>query len=338
MSFIIRWIDLFIFRELSFDNAFKENRSLNSQNSFRSNLIFQLASVTKSLYFFPFVILTILKVKNKKNLLLAAYILLAFPIVEAFVFGTRKQLVELFLIIIITLSVSNKFTLNFKQVFAVSLSSIFLLTISAYILYDRERKISPQGENFYNEILSSRYNDKVKPKGYVIDFFNSPDNPYIFKHYILSILQFGQYYVHGLFEFDHIISMKKPEISYGKHTFYTIPKFYNNLGLFKNVDLRNYTPREYVYITFFGGIYLDFRWLGLIFFSLFGLVQKYVYQKSKSNIIYYPLWIYLLMINVFLLSFNFLRGSGLYPFFGFLIFFALFQIFQYFVNEKSFNT
>lgn len=337
-SYILRWIDLFIIRDLSLSYLPKVNRSLNYDNSLRSNLIFNIASVIKSIYFFPFVIVTIMKKKINNYITIASYCMLLLPLVEALLFGTRKIFVEIFLIVIITLLVSNKLIFNFKQILLIFITSLMLLSISIYILINREATTNSGEDSFYTQILSSRYNEKVPPKENVINFLENSENPKILQYYSLSILQIGQYFLHGLFEFNHIILMDKPELSLGKHTFYPIVKLYNGLGIFENVELKNYTPRGYVYITFFGGIYLDFRWLGLLFFLCFGITQKYIYQKSKINIIYRPLLIYLLMINVFLLSFNFLRGSGIYPVFGFIIFFTLFQIFQYIKNEKSFNT
>lgn len=334
-SFILRWIDLFLIRDLSFDFLPKENRSINWDNSFKSNFIFSLASVIKSLYFFPIVILITLKNNKNKYLFALACFILIFPTVEAILLGTRRPFVELFVLIIITLLISNKLTFNIKQILIISLSILMLLSISMAILINRESKLKSEGENFYVEILSSRYNDKVELSLDVRDFFKNPENPEFLKYFLISLLQVGQYMIHGLFEFNHLVSIDKPEISYGKHTFYPLVKFYNSFDLFEDLELKNYTPRGYVYLTFFGGMYLDFRWFGLLFFLLFGISQKYLYQKSLTNIIYKPLLVYVLMINVFLLSFNFLRGSGLYPIFGFCIFFFSFKLFNILKYEKG---
>ena len=329
-SFILRWIDLFFIRELSFDFSPKENRNINYDNSSKSNFLFAVASVVKSLYFFPLVILILSKKKYDSFFIIIALMIFLFPAVEGLLIGTRKHFVQMFIIVFITLFISKKLVLNLKQILSLSLAVILVLSISMHLLIKRESTINSNKETFYTQILSSRYNDMVSPNDYVITFFKNPENPDILKYYSMSLLQIGQYIIHGLFEFNYLVSLDKPEISYGKHTFYPLIKFYNSFNLFEFEELENYTPRGYVYISFFGGIYLDFRWFGLVFSFLFGIFQKYICCKSKINVIFKPLMIYMLIVNLFLLSFNFLRGSGIYPIFGLAIFFMLFETVKYF--------
>jgi hypothetical protein len=338
ISYLLRWYDLFIIRELSFYYEPKYNRILNYENSIKSNILFSLGSVLKSLYFFPFVLSFAKSNKGNKALLVFPYLLLLFPMVEAILIGTRQPFFVVFLIIFITVLVTKSFKPNFKNVSIFFVSIFLLLSLSMFILFQREVKADNTSDSFYSELLSGRYNDMVPPKDFVIDFFESPDNPELLKYYSMSLLQFGQYIIHGVFEFNYLLSREQTQLAFGKHTFYPLLKLYNQLNIFEKVELKNYTPRGYVYITFFGSMYIDFRWFGLLSFFLFGNIQKYIVQKSKSNFIYKPLMIYFLMINVFLLSFNFLRGAGIYPIFGLLVFLILFQIFQSLINEKSFNT
>src|SRR5690606_9410833 len=103
ISYIIRWIDLFYIRELSFNIASKENRLINDDNYSNSNLLFLIASITKSIYFFPIVLVLSSKVKQKGVLVFASYLVLLFPLVEALLKGTRKPFFEMFIILLFTL-------------------------------------------------------------------------------------------------------------------------------------------------------------------------------------------------------------------------------------------
>jgi len=51
ISFVFRYIDLLVIRDLAFDNSIKLNRELSYDNAPNSNLFFSLVSVLKSTYF-----------------------------------------------------------------------------------------------------------------------------------------------------------------------------------------------------------------------------------------------------------------------------------------------
>lgn len=334
--FVMRWVDLFVLREVSlFDNAIA-NRRQSEMNTYKSNILFALASMFKALYFFPFVIA--LKGKFRINFnTICAVALLAFPLVEAIVFGSRKPFFELFLILIISIFYYKKPKINLKTISVVLVSVVALLTISVALLFNREsnRKAS---QNVQNEIINGRYNDMLTPKKEVLNYFEDTTVPSISKKYALIILQSGQYITHGFFEFNHIINNPDLEVTKGAYTFYPFIKILNKIGLTKEFKPVNPSPREFVYLTAFGSVFLDFRWFTLLFFFLFGFVQRYVYDKSFSNIIHAPLLIYLAIINVFLPILNYVRGAGIYPIVGFIFLSGAYYYYLKKANEKSTNT
>ena len=120
-------------------------------------------------------------------------------------------------------------------------------------------------------------------------------------------------------------------MTYGAYTFSPFGKLFNK----ENV---NPSPREYVYVTAFGGLYLDFGWFSLIIMLFFGAFQKLVFQKAINSVIWRPVLSYLLIINVFLPVFNYVRGAGVYPLVSFFIILLILKTTLLRSNEKSINT
>jgi len=137
------------------------------------------------------------------------------------------------------------------------------------------------------------------------------------KQLLISGLQTGQYYTHGVFEFDNLLRAYHKNdalnFQFGKYNFFNFIKFSNKLGI-THLDIskiQNANPRGYSFITFFGGLYIDIGWYGLLFMFFFGAFQKYLYnQVKRQRIELLPLLIFFLFLNFFMLSFNFLRGNG----------------------------
>ena len=278
------------------------------------------------------------KIKQKSMLVLASYIVLLFPMVEALLKGTRKPFFEVFIILLLTLVIYQRHRINFKKVVAAVFGFIVLMSVSMMILINRETESSQDKEFFYTKLLESRYNEILSPTRDAVDFFKNEDTPEIVKFYAMTILHTGQYITHGVFEFNHLVGYKDLPKTYGAYTFMTIPKFINKTRAFKEIEIINPSPRQYVYVTFFGGMYMDFRWMAMPVMFLIGMAQKYVFQKAKHHFIYNPILIYFLLINVFLLVINYIRAAGIYPFFGFCFFLMVLQFSQFITYEKSSST
>ncbi len=340
IGFISRYLDLFYFRECSFSNNFLVNR-INLTN-YRNNapIILSILGILRSVYFAPIIIVIILKSKNRIHLIFSILLVLL-TIFESILLGTRKHYFILFLVITISFFVSRKWNslFSFGFVLKMTLGLLFLFSMSYYVVKDRLQTIHSTSE-WKEELTSSRYNDFVPLKeDFKLDHFDSKDDSLNSRIYF-SLAHIGQYIVHGIFELDYIIRNEKLPRAKGKYTFYPILKLTNRLGLTKS-DLTNtsdYHPRDYVYITFFGGLYVDFGWFSLIFSFLYGLIFRRIYEKSKSSIFFKLILIHVILINISLPIFSLIRGGGLYPFFTFLFVFLLLYFLNHITqNEKSFN-
>jgi hypothetical protein len=323
-SYLLRWYDLFFVRGLSFDFLPKVNRAYNDQYYFQSTILLIIASILKSLYFFPYVIVKIANEKQHKIVVIASYLLLFFPVVEALLKGNRKPFLEIFFVLIVTSILTAK-KIKKSHIVKFILGFVALMMIAMTILFKRERLNTEQQKKL---LLEARYNDLLAPKKEVVKYINSDDGSPIIKEVLLTSLHLGQYYTHGVFEFNNFIHKKDLLTTYGKYTFNTFPKLINKTSLFKPIKEVNPSPREYVYVTTFGGFYLDFRWFSIVIMFLFGIFQKYVFEKSKVDIIWSPIMIYIIIINLFLMVINYIRGAGIYPFVSILLLLAIIKSFR----------
>jgi hypothetical protein len=337
ISFLLRWYDLFVIRNLSFTNDLKFNRVLNEENFKNPQVLLILASILKSLYFFPFVICLKSKIRFPKAYIMGSYFILFFPLVEAILKGNRKPIFEIFFIIVITIIVYKGKRINLKKIGVGMLSVVFLMAISMLILFKREKLSKNVDDTFYMSLFEGRYNEILKPSDAAINYFRSNKHPKILKLFAMSGLHTGQYITHGIFEFNHIIDNDSLPVGYGVYNFSIFPKFLNKIN-FTSSEIANPSPRGYVYLTQFGSFYLDFRWFTLVFMFLFGVIQKYIYQKSSQSFIYSPILMYFLIINVFLMILSYTRGAGIYILFAFLFLLLLIRIFEKKLHEKSFSS
>ena len=338
ICYIIRFIDVFYYRQFRFSNTISRNRELAGNGS--QNLVFIVSSVFKSLYFAPLLLLLSAKIKTRWLLFLSS-LLFILPLLEAILRGSRSVVFQsfVFLVIILVITKTIKFSKQNILFFFISLGILFIA--STQILLNRE---GPKNENPYKYLVEKAiYNDFYKPKQAIIDYMNDESISNNNKKIRLSALQIGQYYTHGLFEFDYVVKhyQKEPfKKQYGKYTFQVFPKFTNRFGL-TNHNLENIylaSPRGYTFISFFGGMYLDFGWFALILFFLLGVFQKISYQKIKNKVfIFAPLFVFLLFTNFFMLTFNFFRGSGTYTLISCVIFAILFSFLLNTTNNKNYE-
>ena len=326
-SFLIRYVDLFFVREMSFFNNPHANRILSVRDSKIIYIPLIIASVLKSLYFFPVIIIYSCKLQNK-FLKLTAFILLFLPLVEALLKGTRKPFFDIAIILAFTILLLPKIKYNTKNTIIALAIGIFLMWISNILLFDR---VANKNENTFKTILSARYNDFLEPNKCATDYILNQSKSEISRRTAITLLHLGQYTVHGFFELDQVLKEDKISHSFGNYTFGGFRKLFNYSEV-------NPSPREYIYISAFGGLFLDFGWVSLIFWFLFGIFQKVIFYKAIHNIIWRPLLIYLLIINVFLLMFNYMRGSGIYPFISMFFLLILFNFLVKNDNKKSFNS
>jgi hypothetical protein len=307
-------------------------------NSANSNLLLILLSVLKSLYFFPYVISIKTKQHRQRITTILAYLCLFLPLLEAVLKGTRKPLFEIFFIILLTTLVYNRKIITKLRIAITAVIVILLMSISMLVVFQRENLSHAFDTVFYEKLLESRYNEILEPKPSVISFFEDKQTSQVTKFYAMAAMQIGQYIAHGVFEFNHIIKFKALPITYGGYSFSPVTRFFNKIGILNNTKIENPSPREYVYLSSFGAMYIDFRWFTLMFMFLLGCLQKFVTFKSRENVFYAPILIYFSIINVFLPILNYIGGSGIYAILSAAVLLLILKLLGKALNEKSIST
>ena len=325
-SFVIRYIDLFFIREVSFFNSISTNKyNLTQEDKF--SITFGLLSVFRFLYFVPYLFYVVEKRSNKKIFFLCLLLFLI-PIIEGALRGSRRLIFEPIGILITIICIYNFSTLLTKKTVLITVSGvIFAVFISNFIL--KERIQENQEKEFLEKIYTAPYNDLLPLKLETKESLTQNKNPWIGKTSFI-LLHAGQYILHGVYEFDHL-QKTAPFKRKGMYNGFIVVKLLNKLNI-TNIPLDSLTnpTGRVTYITFFGGLFLDFGWFSLFVMLFFGAIQKFIFHYSRLNHYLKPLLIPIVFSNVFLLVFNFLR-AGMFV----SIFIYLLTIFLFYFTKKS---
>jgi hypothetical protein len=314
-SFFFRYYDLFINRELSFYNSPLINKRIAS-NPKNFSLFFGSLSIFRTIYFVPLIFYFNYKIR-KNEILIVCLFLFLFPILEAYLRDSRRIIFELLILLLIILFLFKKINLKSYKTYLV-IFIVFLL-FAAYSMTVTERRVKLTGSSFYEKIYTSPYNDFVPVKKEAMDFISINGNNIISKAYF-SEIHIGQYINHGVFEMGYMIFNLK-EHKYGLYNSYLIIKFLNKIKL-TNISLEhlNNPSDRNTYITFFGGMFLDFGWVSLPLMFLFGYFQKLIFYLGNNTFVFKPIMVVLYFSNIFLLVMNFIRAQFLLTIGVYLIF------------------
>jgi len=333
VCFLVRYIDLFLNRKVSFYNSVWVNRALLSET--KPNFVFIAASIFKQIYFLPIVFILKEKFKDKK-LVLISFLLFLLPFVEGYIRGSRNVFFSSIILLLFILLFFKKIKFNKKHIIIIIVTIIILFTAATAIIMNREAN---KTDNNYTSLTTDFFLNKfLQPKPVVFKTIQGLENQTLKKVYV-SGFQIIQYYLHGVFEFDNLIKYyQKEEFKplYGKYTFFTVIRVTNKYGISNTdlnaVELKN--PRQITFITFFGGLYLDFGWLGIIIMFLFGNFQRFLANRSSQKTAYLPLFVFLLFCNFFMLTFNFIKSSGVHVLVVCLVVIFMVSLYPKFVREN----
>ncbi|WP_445730729.1 O-antigen polymerase [Mariniflexile sp.] len=314
ISFVFRHFDLFYYRDVKFSNSTEVNK-YNAAQPQNFSVLFACLTIFRHLYFVPLVYYFANKMKSKK-LLFICILLFLLPILESYLRGSRRIIFESLGLLAIILFVYGKIKLRSLKTLIVVVVIIFLSLIFSFsVVKDRG---DGQENHFYTNIFNAQYNEFVPANEKVIKFIEENNN--LLSHICFTEIHMGQYIIHGVFEMDYMISTK-PKHTYGMYNFYSFVKVFNKLGIvdIPLEELDNPTKRI-TYITFFGGLFLDFGWFTIPLMFLFGVFQNKIFTMESNNYIFAPIVIILLFSNVFMLTFNFMRAQFIFSLIIYFIF------------------
>jgi len=316
---LFRYLDLFLYRDMSFSLSYYENKNLSIQNAFQAPFFMTVLSTLRVLYFIPLLHLVIIKSRDKLSWVLALSLILLSSL-EILLVGTRKPVFYLIIILLLAILYVYKLKLVFtrRNVF-LGATGIIALGIFSFLILNKRVSENTGSSNGIIKVVDSRYNDFVKINEDKIEELYQNPTGYSSKAQIL-LIHTGQYIVHGVYELDYIINKDLPR-AHGVYSFNPVFKLLNRTGVtsIDVNDLKKHHPREYVYVTFFGALFIDFGWVSVLIVFLFGVFQKLIYQLSEINTIAKLFWIILLSINITMPIFNLTAGAGLYLMFYMMV-------------------
>lgn len=321
LGFLFKIIDKFYLRGASFSNTISQNRILLEKSG--PSIVSIISAITSPFSFLPLFLYYMIKPKNK--LLYATCIFLFFSVAFEFIMlGSRSGLFVILVLFGGFLFYFKKLVLTPGKLILVTVIICFLGIYSIQLFIERTKDFAKTDKVAIEHILErSGYNFTITPKEETKRKIIRSKNKTM-QAARLSVVNFAQYYLHGVFEFGYLYNNYKHNHYYGAYTFNVFVKFINIIFR-TNIDLRKIQkapPRTGIYTTFFGPIFIDFGWLSLVFMFFFGVFQKIIYNKTLvGRFQFIPLLFYLLIINFFMPVFNFINGAqGLYTLFAFALF------------------
>lgn len=316
IGIILKLIDRFLIRKLSLFFTIMVNREMAS--SYSNNIFAIAGSVIFMLCIVPFFLVHFIedeKFNLKKNKLISFLVFLYYPF-DGLLFGSRFPFfISLGIFIIYLLYLWHGKSIGKKLIYValiIFLSiNIFLYSSSIWL-----KRLSEMNINTKYTLFSSLYARYIPASDLVIRIMYNSNA--LTKQIIYSITNFVQYYIHGSFIFQDVFNFvsQTNNYSYGKYTFFIIYKFLLKL-LGKDLDINKYAalydPYPGIYKTFFGPLYIDFGWLILLFMFIFGIFVSIIYRKVRNgNVIYMPLYSFLVITIFSMPVVNLIQGTGTY--------------------------
>lgn len=237
-----------------------------------------------------------------------------FPIIDGVLFGSRSSALVFVSLTFFYFKVFGFFNpkINLKSLVLGTIIFGIIISLSGYMFSFRTESL---GMDPILSTQTSGYAYFVTLDKEWTTFLYSIQGNFIYYFYI-GIINFAQYFVHGVFELLNMVDIfNTNNITYGGQNFFIIFKFFSKLINFDLDFIANAQVRSGIYTTFFGPIYYDFSYFGILFSFLFSFITG----KLASNIIYkgkftlIPLYLYMLVILFFVLVVSLLvSAQGMY--------------------------
>lgn len=304
----VKLIDRFVLRGLSLDaDAFSNRESMEQSGG---SLLAIVSAILSPMGLFPLFIMW--KYNMKLSYLFSSIVFVLFfaQLFDAFLLSSRSIMFVLFVMIGLYLFYFKKIKLTLKKALVLLLALFSFLFLMNYIFLERTGVFA--GDQVYDVVLNqSNYNftltsnqqfqnkfDKMNPLSQSIAFI-----------YITN----AQYFTHGMIEFSYLYDKFGDVHAWGNYTFWVYVRFLSQIvgGNFEISEILELIPRQGIYTTFFGPIYIDFGWLGIIFMFILGNLVRRIYEKAKSGSDWAILmYFYFFIVLMFSPVFNFISGAG----------------------------
>jgi len=316
---LFKLTDKFMIRGLSFDFTAHENRDSLVQGA--GNIIGIIGNLLSPLSFYVLFLFFKYRINTTKIMTVIILLMPFIQVIDALAIGSRSSILVTILFVVIFLLILNKLKLTFKKgvlYFSLFIGVLFFLQ-NIFI----QRTSYWVDESFLKEhtLEMSAFNKMLVTNQEFNDFTINNDD--FIGDILFTYTLTTKYYLHGMLELNHLINNFNKNHTYGGFTFVLYKRMlYKIIG--KKADNSNYAtimPRNGIFTSFLGPIFVDFGWFSPIFLLIFGIYCKKTHNRLISNddsaVL---LYVYLSVVILFFPVFNFISGAnGLFIFTSFLL-------------------
>jgi hypothetical protein len=280
------------------------------------------------------IVLSAQKLRDRKILLILAFGIFLLPTLETIGQLSRSVLLLtsacLVLLIILVRLKGRVFKLGVIAP-GILLSCVALL-LSTYMFQTR---LADAGRTFDESVMFSVYAEQIGASSEALRGLF--EGGIVESTFYAAVLPNAMYYVSGVYEFSEL--WQRPDLqehAWGGYTFGPILRAVNFvLGdvIASSVSEVELVYRLGVFNTFFGPVWIDFGWFGLVFMSLFGFgVTRLSTAVRAGEQHWLPLYIFSACITFYMPVVNFIQsGFGLF----FIISFTIFGVAVEFLRQNQ---
>jgi hypothetical protein len=329
---LTRLVDRYYLRGASMDLNFMDNREALLDSSF--GMVSIVAATTIAFCYIVGFLGVVGWVSGifRKRMLVITFVIGIFPMIESLTVGARStSLVVLGLVLMFSLML--ELTKKYRWLPpALAMLVIFGILLSGLVFSLRAEMI---GVDYYSSMYMSGYSLFVPVNSELSHWLMRSETGF-FQSIVFSFVNLGQYYTHGVFEFLFLYENFDTYHSMGAQNFYVIAKFFAAIFQLGSVEdfMFGSQVRSGVYNTFFGPVFLDFGWVGLVVVLFFGLfVGKLANIVAVGAIGASPLLAYLTIVIFFSPVVSLVASAqGIYTIFSLVLFMIISTLFGFRVH------
>lgn len=267
--------------------------------------------------------------KASRGLKTKLLVVLFFIIADGVLSGGGTSIIVAFLFFIFSTNISK---LSRSQTVLIVLTSFLLFGFASYMWLLRLETMYGGVQSYmqiFNGYWIASYNDW---------FMRNYDEYSVLwqLYYVYSWVNY--YFVHGVYEFLHLVNLFESEHTYGMSQIQLFYKLFGMIGLASHSveDISSVNIISGHYQTFWGLAFIDFGYFSLIEALLIGFLCSYIYYSKIAGrfvgIIFYP---YLQAQLVYSFLSNSLIGQVTYIVFSGLLLLFVLKIIKWRVNEEN---
>ena len=296
---ILKCYDLFVARS----EVFLSDLDVNEKYSANAETATSISGVLGSLLY-PISLPCILLVAARKRiglpvqryrLTMAILIAMAsIPIINSLLIGKRGAIVAVaaFGMFFAQYLLGRRF--NLREIVIAGIGGTLIFIVLAKVLAHR---LEEKGASMLDVALTARFTHLMSPTSAMHSIPRVlPDSlDDIFSDYTV----FSGYITHSFPEYLYLVDQHDlRHCSNGATTFGIFFKFlsYIGIGHYDAGELERLFPREYVYTTLFGALFLDFGYASVLVSLLIGFLFVLCYERARSDIFFVPLYCYLYLV------------------------------------------